>query len=73
MSLNNLRNDGWIMDTGATDHVHTHSGILNSFSNNHYPSSIYVDNGPVIPVMTSGHSIFLISNIYRPLHLKMSL
>ena len=58
------------MDTRATDHVHTNAGILDSHSNNHYPRSIYVGNGSTIPVVTSGHSTFPISNIYRPLHLQ---
>ena len=71
MTLNDLGNSGWVMDTGATDHVHTNRGILNSVSNNHYsPRAIYVGNGSAILVVTSGHSIFPVLNIYRTLHLQ---
>ena len=71
MTLNDLGNSGWVMNTGATNHAHTNTGILNYVSNNHYsPHSIYVSNGSAIPVVTSGYSLFPVLNIYRTLRLQ---
>ncbi|KAI3524088.1 hypothetical protein L1887_02737 [Cichorium endivia] len=70
MNLNDPGTGEWVMDTGATDHVHSNSDILDSLCNNYFPRSIYVGNGSAIPVVTSGHSTLPISNIYRPLHLQ---
>lgn len=63
-------NGGWVMDTRATDHVHSNIGIFKSVSNNrHYHQSIYVGNGSAILVVTSGHTTFPIPNTYHTLHL----
>ncbi|KAI3768082.1 hypothetical protein L2E82_18514 [Cichorium intybus] len=69
-SLNDPGNDGWIMDTGATDHVHGNGGILKSVSNIHGPRFIYVGNGSKMPISMTGHTIFPISNPFRPLYLN---
>lgn len=67
-SLNDPGNDGWVMDTGATDHVHSDSGILHSILNNHGNRSNLVGDGSAIPVTTTGYTFLL--NPYRPLHLN---
>ena len=64
-----LQGDTWVMDTGASTHMHSSEGILHS----RLPaadSSILVGNGARIPVTTRGSSIldtnsakFLLNNI----------
>lgn len=59
------------MDTGDTYHVHANKGILKIVSNNdNNPCFIFVGNGSTIPIKTSGHTSFPLSNLYRPLHLQ---
>lgn len=55
------------MDTGATSHLASDEGKLNSIFNKSNVSSVTVGNGSTIPVITTGHSI--LPNPYRPLHL----
>ncbi|KAJ9567043.1 hypothetical protein OSB04_003009 [Centaurea solstitialis] len=69
MNLGDSSTSGWHMDTGATDHVHAHTGILDSISDKRDSCSVLVGNGSPIPVSTTGHALFPIKNPYRPLHL----
>ena len=55
------------MDTGASSHFHSDSGILKSVTNTSRPHSILVGDGSAIPVVSAGH--IEIPNPYRPLHL----
>lgn len=55
------------MDTGATDHVHSDSVILQHILDNHGTPSV-VGDGSQIPVTSSGHTT--LPNSYRPLHLN---
>ncbi|GKC16232.1 ribonuclease H-like domain-containing protein [Tanacetum coccineum] len=58
----------WYMDTGATSHLSSHTGNLQtSFLNRNF-HSVIVGNGSSIPVTHSGH--VQIPNPYRPLHLR---
>nr|GEW08375.1 ribonuclease H-like domain-containing protein [Tanacetum cinerariifolium] len=56
------------MDTGATSHLSSHTGNLQTFSLNRNFHSIIVGNGSSTPVIHSGH--VQIPNLYRPLHLR---
>ncbi|GJZ66253.1 ribonuclease H-like domain-containing protein [Tanacetum coccineum] len=58
----------WYMDTGATSHLSSHTGNLQTSSLNRNFNSVIVRNGSFIPVTHSGH--LQIPNPYRPLHLK---
>ncbi|GJV32308.1 ribonuclease H-like domain-containing protein [Tanacetum coccineum] len=58
----------WYMDTGATSHLSSHTGNLQTSSLNRNFYSVIVGNGSFIPVTHSGH--LQIPNPYRPLHLK---
>ncbi|GJW43304.1 ribonuclease H-like domain-containing protein [Tanacetum coccineum] len=58
----------WYMDTGATSHLSSHTGNLQTSSLNRNFNSVIVGNGSFIPVTHSGH--LQIPNPYRPLHLK---
>ncbi|GJX96017.1 ribonuclease H-like domain-containing protein [Tanacetum coccineum] len=58
----------WYMDTGATSHLSSHTGNLQTSSLNRNFHSVIVGNGSFIPVTHSGH--LQIPNPYRPLHLK---
>lgn len=57
----------WYMDTGATSHLASDTGILTYFSNKRHIKSILVGNGFSIPVTHTGHSKLF--SINRPLHL----
>ncbi|GJR28470.1 ribonuclease H-like domain-containing protein [Tanacetum coccineum] len=58
----------WYMDTGATSHLSSHTGNLQtSFLNRNF-HSVIVGNGSSIPVTHSGH--VQIPNPYRLLHLR---
>ncbi|GJT52593.1 ribonuclease H-like domain-containing protein [Tanacetum coccineum] len=58
----------WYMDTGATSHLSSHTGNLQtSFLNRNF-YSVIVGNGSSIHVTHSGH--VQIPNPYRPLHLR---
>ncbi|GJV92108.1 ribonuclease H-like domain-containing protein [Tanacetum coccineum] len=58
----------WYMDTGATSHLSSHTGNLQtSFLNRNF-HSVIVGNGSSILVTHSGH--VQIPNLYRPLHLR---
>ncbi|GKB87100.1 ribonuclease H-like domain-containing protein [Tanacetum coccineum] len=58
----------WYMDTGATSHLSSHTGNLQtSFLNRNF-HSVIVENGSFILVTHSRH--LKIPNPYRPLHLK---
>lgn len=59
----------WVMDTGATDHVHKNESILHSFVPHTYSRAILVGNGSQMPVTKTGHTHFPIYNPHRPLHL----
>ncbi|GKA85644.1 ribonuclease H-like domain-containing protein [Tanacetum coccineum] len=56
------------MDTGATSHLSSHTGNLQTSSLNRNFHSVIVENGSSIPVTHSGH--VQIPNPYRPLHLR---
>ncbi|GJQ96015.1 ribonuclease H-like domain-containing protein [Tanacetum coccineum] len=56
------------MDTGATSHLSSHTGNLQTSSLNRNFHSVIVGNGSFIPVTHSGH--LQIPNPYRLLHLK---
>nr|GEV26938.1 ribonuclease H-like domain-containing protein [Tanacetum cinerariifolium] len=58
----------WYMDTGATSHLSSHIGNLQTSSLNHNFHSVIVRNGSSIPVTHCGH--VQIHNPYRPLHLR---
>ncbi|GJR56659.1 ribonuclease H-like domain-containing protein [Tanacetum coccineum] len=58
----------WYMDTGATSHLSSHTGNLQTSSLNRNFHSVIVGNGSSIPVTHSGH--VQIPNPYRPLHLR---
>jgi hypothetical protein len=56
-----LQGDAWVMNTGASTHMHSFEGILHS----HLPaadSSIIVGNGKRIPVKTHGSSMLDINS-----------
>ncbi|GJX33260.1 ribonuclease H-like domain-containing protein [Tanacetum coccineum] len=61
-------NQKWYMDTGATSHLSSHTGNLQTSFPNHNYHSVIVENGSSIPVIHSGH--VQIPNSYRPLHLR---
>jgi hypothetical protein len=50
-----LQNSGWVMDSGATSHMHNSDGILLSRHPSSSPS-ITVGNGHQLPMSCSGHS-----------------
>jgi hypothetical protein len=54
-------NTEWYMDSGASSHMASNSGILSSvFSHNHStPHSIIISNGSLLPVTSTGHTYFL--------------
>ncbi|GJW29378.1 ribonuclease H-like domain-containing protein, partial [Tanacetum coccineum] len=58
----------WYMDIGATSHLSSHTGNLQTSSLNRNFHSVIVGNESFIPVTHSGH--LQIPNPYRPLHLK---
>nr|GEW24770.1 NBS-containing resistance-like protein [Tanacetum cinerariifolium] len=62
------RDQQWYMDTGATSHLSSHTGNLQTSSLNRNFHSIIVGNRSSIPVTYSGH--VQIPNPYRPLHLR---
>lgn len=47
---------GWYMDSGATSHLTSSSGMLHSVDNLNTENSITVGNGSSIPVIKSGSS-----------------
>ncbi|GJU77738.1 ribonuclease H-like domain-containing protein [Tanacetum coccineum] len=61
----------WCMDTGATSHLSSYTGNLQSSFLNHKFHSVIVGNGSFVPVTHSGH--VQIPNPYRPSTLKMFL
>lgn len=68
LSFIDIGNQGWVMDTGATDHVHADSGIRQTVSDNHGPRSVLVGDGSHVPVTNSGHTT--LATTYRTLHLN---
>ncbi|KAJ9551935.1 hypothetical protein OSB04_015980 [Centaurea solstitialis] len=60
----------WVMDTGATDHVHENQGILHSLHDTNICHNILVGDGSKIPVVATGHTFFPIKNEHRPLYLN---
>ncbi|GJX81292.1 hypothetical protein Tco_0330773 [Tanacetum coccineum] len=58
----------WYMDTGATSHLSSYTGNLQTSSLNRNFYSVIVGNGSFIPVTHSGH--VQIPNPYRPLHFR---
>ena len=71
MSLNDPSQDGWVMDTGATSHIHSNACIFCSISNKSYNlPSVLVGNGTKIPVSKTGHTFLSNPNPYCPLVLK---
>nr|GEY63462.1 ribonuclease H-like domain-containing protein [Tanacetum cinerariifolium] len=62
------RDQQWYMDTGATSHLSSHTGNLQTTSLNRNFHSIIVGNRSSIPVTHSGH--VQIPNPYSPLHLR---
>lgn len=64
--LLNLRS--WILDTGASSHLTSDAGNLNSRFNSSFIQSVIVGDGSLIPVTQMGHS--QIANPYRPLYLR---
>ncbi|GJW18774.1 ribonuclease H-like domain-containing protein [Tanacetum coccineum] len=58
----------WYMDTGATSHLSSHTGNLQTTSLNRNFHSVIVENGSFISVTHSRH--LQIPNPYRLLHLK---
>ena len=70
LSLQDLGNEDWIMDTGATYHVHANEGILKTLGYNISSNSVLVGNGSQIPLIKTAHSPFLLNNLFCPLHLN---
>ncbi|GKD02129.1 ribonuclease H-like domain-containing protein [Tanacetum coccineum] len=58
----------WYMDTGATSHLSSHTGNLQTSFLNHNFHLVIVGNESSMPVTHYGH--VQIPNPYRPLHLK---
>lgn len=58
----------WYMDSGATSHLASSSGTLNSVFNLNTGCSVIVGNGSKIPIIASGSS--LLPSNSRPLSLK---
>ncbi|KAJ9566937.1 hypothetical protein OSB04_002903 [Centaurea solstitialis] len=67
MSVSDPPDHSWYMDTGATNHLASDTGILNSISNMNKLNSVLVGNGTSIPVTHTGHSTLY--SLHRPLHL----
>ncbi|KAJ9543577.1 hypothetical protein OSB04_023284 [Centaurea solstitialis] len=66
-SLNEPANTDWYMDTGATSHLASDAGKLDTILNKNIISSVFVGNGAPIKVTHTGHTT--LTNPYRPLHL----
>ncbi|XP_019100918.1 PREDICTED: uncharacterized protein LOC109132910 [Camelina sativa] len=58
----------WYMDSGATDHIASHPGILRSTFNSSNLPSITVGNGSCAPVTTTGEGI--LNSPSRPFFLR---
>lgn len=68
MSLHEPQNE-WIMDTGATDHVHENEGILETLSDNNNYHSVLVGNRSPISITKTGHSYFHLNTLHNPFHI----
>ena len=68
MTLTDPSQNGWFMDTGATAHLASTSGILQSVFNTSTGNTVTVGNGNTIPVLSTGYSS--IPTQSRLLHLK---
>lgn len=68
MTLTDPSHNGWFMDSGATAHLASSSGMLQSVFNSNIGTSVTVGNGSSIPVSFSGYSS--IPSQSRLLHLK---
>jgi hypothetical protein len=60
MTLTPPPNTEWYMDSGASSHMASNSGILSHVSSPNYstPTNIVVDNGSLLPVTSIGHTYF---------------
>ena len=69
MTLTPPPNTEWYMDSGASSHMASNSGILSRVFSPNYstPTSIVVGNGSLLPVTSTGHSYF--PSASRPLYL----
>lgn len=71
MSLNNPSQDGWVMDTIATSHLHSNACILHFINDKSYNlPKVLVGNGSKIFISDSSHTFLSNNNSYRPLILK---
>ena len=68
MTLTDPSQNGWFMDSGATAHLASTSGMLQSVFNSNTGTSITVGNGTTIPVHSTGYSSLPTQS--RLLHLK---
>jgi hypothetical protein len=69
MTLTPPPNTEWYMDSGASSHMASNSGILSHVFSPNYstPTSIVVGNGSLLPVTSTGHTYF--PSTSRPLYL----
>jgi hypothetical protein len=67
LTLQDLGDVGWNMDTGASSHLNSNANNLSTIYNKSIYPSVFVGNGNSIPVTNTGHS--LLPNPHRPLHL----
>jgi hypothetical protein len=60
MTLTPPPNTEWYMDSGASSHMASNSGILSHVSSPNYstPTNIVVGNGSLLPVTSIGHTYF---------------
>ena len=47
----------WVIDSGASSHIASTSGMVTTTSSSSFPSSIVVGNGATLPVVGTGYSI----------------
>ncbi|KAM0893312.1 hypothetical protein ACQ4PT_025188 [Festuca glaucescens] len=69
MALQQLQPE-WVMDSGATAHLSSNAGILNSLSPHPMYRHVVVGDGSTVPVTTSGHSSLPSNLPNHPLHLR---
>ncbi|XP_071729189.1 uncharacterized protein [Rutidosis leptorrhynchoides] len=67
-TLQDFRNAGWHMDTGASAHLSSSLNCLNTIFNYFNFPSVAVGDGNSIPVINTGHSV--LPNVHRPLYLS---
>ncbi|XP_071714692.1 uncharacterized protein [Rutidosis leptorrhynchoides] len=68
MTLQDYKNAGWHMDTGATTHLTSSINNLSTIFNHFMYPSVAVGDVNTIPVTNVGHSV--LPNIHRPLYLS---